>query len=338
MPITPSPPDESAPRAAPVISRETEELLLPPRSAVPVPDAEPVFGRGFFRRLRNRPEVYVPLALLGIGLALFLFGVEGTVDKEGLGRNRDPGGFLTAMAFGALFSAVALQALFTGAARKSRRGGSEDDPWTWDHPWRQEWMAPDYTGGGSGALQRPVAFLAVLGVLNLAWVADSWLLKGILLLFDILGLVLLYDVLRKLTQWLRFRHPVVTWRTLPAFLGDRLEGRVSFARSVLPAEPPRVTLRCVRDVWTTRQTNDGQIRELQAFVVYRETWELPQAAPGAPLDYVDFGFDLPDDLPGTKLGTEEPIYWQVQVIVPVAGPDLESIFLAPVYRRTQEAS
>jgi len=338
MPIPTPPPDESAPWTAPVVSRDREELPLPPRSAVSAPDAEAVFGRGAFRRLWERPEGYVPLALLGLGLALFLFGVEGTIDKEGLGRNRDPEGFVAAMAFGALFSAVALRRLqifLTGAARKDRSARSpEDEPWTWDHPWRQEWMAPDYTS--SGSMLGSVGFLAFVAVANLVWVSDSWPLRGIVLLFDLLGLIILYDLLKRGSQWLRFRHPVVTWQTLPAFLGDRLEGRVSLARSVLPAGRPRVTLRCVQDEWTTRVGQTS--RELQPFAIYKQTRELPLAALGEPLDYVDFGFDLPDGLPGTNLATDRAVYWQIQAIVPAAGPDFESVFLAPVYRRTQEAS
>jgi hypothetical protein len=135
MPITPPPPDESAPGAAPVVSREKEKLLLPSRSAVPVPGARSVFDRGFFRRLRESEGGCFLLVFIGAGIAIFLFGLL--------------------------------------------------------------------------------------------------------------------------------------------------------------------------------------------------------AAPDGPLDYLDFGFDVPSDLLGTKLATQEAVYWQVQAIVPVAGPDLETVFLAPVYRRTQ---
>lgn len=336
MPITPPPTDESA---APVVSQDKEKLFLPPRSAVPVPGAESTFGRGFFGRLRARPEACFLLLFMGVGLGLFLLGVAGTFGpyKEGLRKTGDPRFFLTAMAFGTVFFLVALrmlQIVLTGAEHKSRRAkASKGDPWTWDYPWRQEWMPPDYTGGGSGSVLGRVAFLALLGLFNVAWASDSWLFKGIVAVFDLFGLLIIYDSLQKLTQWLRFRHPVVTWRTFPAFVGDRLEGRISFARPARATGPPRVTLRCVQDEWTTRQTKNGQTSELQPFAVYKETRELPLAAPGERLDYIDFGFDIPDGLLGTKLAAEEATYWQVQVIVPVAGPDLESIFLAPVYRK-----
>jgi hypothetical protein len=341
MPIPPPPPDESASGAAPVVSRDKEKLFLPPRSAVPVPGAKSAFGRGFFGRMRGSPEGCFLLLFLGVGLAIFLFGVAGTFGpyKEGLRGNNDPRSFLGAMAFGAVFFLVALrmlQIVLAGAANEDRRAKTpKGDPWTWDYPWRQEWMAPDYTGGGSGSVLGRVAFLALLGLFNVAWISDSWLFKAIVAFFDLFGLLILYDSFQKLTQWLRFRHPVVTWRTFPAFVGDRIEGRVSFARPARATGPPRVTLRCVQDEWTTRPSKKGPTRELQPFAVYKETRGLPLAAPDEPLDYLDFGFDIPDGLLGTKLATDEATYWQVQVLVPVAGPDLESVFLAPVYRRTQ---
>jgi hypothetical protein len=312
---------------------EKEKIFAPPRSAVPRPGSKSVFGRGFFRRLRAVWEggcFLIPF--MGVGAAIFLFGVAGTVGpyKEGLRENGDPRFFYTAMAFGTVFFLVALrmlQIVLTGAENEGgRKGRNRNEPWTWDHPWRKEWMAPDYTGGGSGTVLGRVAFLALLGLFNMVWDSPSLLLKVIVSVFDLLGLLIVYDSLQKLTQWLRFRQPVVIWETLPAFLGERLAGRIAFARRVQASGPPRLTLRCVQDEWTA----SGEGRTLQPFAVYQQTLELPQEEEA--LDYLDFAFDLPDD-PPTDLVKDEAVYWQVVVDVPLPGPDLETVFLAPVYRR-----
>jgi hypothetical protein len=42
---------------------------------------------------------------------------------------------------------------------------------------------------------------------------------------------------------------------------------------------------------------------------------------------------LPADLPGTDLLRDEAVYWQVLMEVPLTGPDLEAVFLAPVYEK-----
>lgn len=144
MPITP-PFDESGSGAAPAVSRQKTELPLPPRSAVPVPGSRPVFGLGFFRRLRDSQGTGCFLLLFcGIGLALFLFGLAGTVGpwKESVRGNNDPRSFLGIMAFGAVFFLLPLRMLqiaLTGAEKKRRGRTSRKEPWTADIP-----------GGGSG--------------------------------------------------------------------------------------------------------------------------------------------------------------------------------------------
>jgi len=36
---------------------------------------------------------------------------------------------------------------------------------------------------------------------------------------------------------------------------------------------------------------------------------------------------------GADLGREDAIYWQIALRIPVVGPDVEIVFLAPVYAR-----
>lgn len=341
MPMTPPPADDTVPPGSPTVTREKQRLMAPPRSAVPVPGSGSVFGRGFFRRLRESQAGCFLLVFLAVGGGLFLFGVAGTVGpyKEGLRENGDPRFFLGAMGFGTVFFLVALRMLqvaLAGVTYKTKKKGSRSEPWTWDYPWRQDWMPPDYTGGGSGTVLGRVAFLALIGLFNVAWLSGSWLFRGIILLFDLFALLIVYDALQKLYQWLRFRKPVVIWETLPAFLGESLRGRIAFARGVRAAAPPQLTLRCVRDEWVDTTSGDTPGRELQPHAVYRETREIPlPGAPGEPLDFVDFAFELPRGLPGTDLTKEQAVYWQVHVIVPLLGPDLETVFLAPVYPKSR---
>ena len=62
-----------------------------------------------------------------------------------------------------------------------------------------------------------------------------------------------------------------------------------------------------------------------------ETREIP--LPGKdPLESIDFAFEIPYDQPGTDLTAEKPAYWQIVASVPLTGPDLETVFLAPVYQ------
>ena len=329
----------SLPSPTPTVSRDKERVIAPSRSAVPAPGAS-LFGRGFFRRLRDSGTGAFLLVFLSIGAAIFLFGLAGTAGpfKEGLRENGDPRFFYAAMAFGMVFSLISLRILqiaLTAAENKSRKKGARSEPWTWDYPWRQDWMPPDYTGGGSGTVLGRVAFLGLLAMFNVAWSSDSVLLKVIVGIFDLFGLLILYDSFQKAYQWLRFRQPVVIWETLPAFLGDKLQGRIAFARGVRAQGPARLTLRCVRDEWEVRQSGKSTIRELQPYAIYQQSREIPlDGPPGEPMDAVDFSFSVPEDQPPTDLSRDEAVYWQVLLNVPLTGPNLETVFLAPVYRKT----
>lgn len=320
-----------------------ERVIAPPRSSVPVPGSGSVFGRGFFANLRaTQGGGCFLLFFMSIGAGLFLWGVAGTFGpyKEGLRENADPRFFLGAMAMGSVFFLVALrmfQLILTGASneRRVRGRGDAKQPWTWDHPWSTGWMKPDYSGSGSGTVLGRVAFLALIGVFNVAWTSDSLLFKIIVGIFDLFGLLVVYDSVQKILQWIRVRHPVVIWPRVPAFLGGRLEGRIAFARSVAARGPAKVTLRCVEEGWveSRQKTDSGSSytqRELQPFAIYKDEQEVPLAGDS---DVVDFAFDLPVDQPGTNLAKSEAVYWQILVSVPVTGPDLEAVFLAPVYRK-----
>ena len=335
MPMTPPAPEEEV-----TVSREKERVIAPPRSAVPAPGAS-LFGRGFFRRLRDSGTGAFLLVFLSAGFSIFLFGLAGTVGpfKEGLRENGEPAFFLGAMAFGTVFCLVTLrilQVVLAETGNKARKKkGPKGEPWTWDYPWRQDWMPPDYTGGGSGTVLGRLAFLALLALFNAVWASPSWLLKGIVALLDLFGLLILYDTFQKVYQWMRFRRPVVIWETLPAFPGGQLQGRVAFARGVRAAGPPRLTLRCVRDEWVTSGSGKNRTKQLEPQAIYRQTIEIPlPGPPGEPLDAIDFAFGVPADQPGTDLSLSEAVYWQVLVDIPLPGPNVDTVFLAPVYRKS----
>jgi hypothetical protein len=294
-----------------------------------------VFGRSFFRRFRGLGWVAgLFLIFLAVGTAIFLLGLAGTIGpyKEALRENNVPRTFLGAMAFGTVFILVTLRMLQVALAGE---GGPErpprkerKEPWTWDHPWSTSWMAPDGVHGGGSVLGR-VAFFAMVALFNAAWSSGEPFLYFILAFLDLIALLVLYDTVRKVYQSVRFRTPVVVWETIPVFPGNPLRGRIAFPRDMRATGPTRLALRCVRD----EQVSPGPANQ-QPFAIYRETREVPLPGdPGEPLDILSFSFDVPRDLPGTNLMKNEPVYWQVVVGVPVAGPDLEVAFLAPVYQK-----
>jgi hypothetical protein len=270
------------------------------------------------------------LVFIMVGLGIFLFGAAGTWGpyKQGLRANGDPRFFLAMMGFGTVFALIALrmlQIVLNSASQKGRSRESRKRPWESDYPWRPEGQGPDYAGNSGGFFLGLVAFLGLLGLFNLVFLSPSpWLLRGIVLFFDLLGLVFLVDALRKAWQAIRHGRPRMRWTTFPAFLGDRLEGVFQIRPAMKPGGPVKATLRCVED---------GSGEASEPFVIYQQILEID--AGGDVLRELPLSFHVPPDLPGTHLSRAQATYWQVFLQVPVTGPDFETVFLAPVYERKE---
>jgi hypothetical protein len=270
------------------------------------------------------------LLFIALGIGIFLFGAAGTWGpyKEGLRGNNDPKTFLGMMGFGTVFTLVPLrmlQIVLNSVSRGGRHRESRKQPWEEDHPWRPEGQRPDYEGNSGGFFLGLAGFLGLLGLFNLVFTSPSpWLLRGIVLLFDLFGLVLLLDALRKAWQAMRHGRPRMRWATFPAFLGGRLEGVFLIHPALRPNGPVKATLRCIEDA------GSGESAALEPFVIYQQIRELN--AGGDVLRELPVSFDIPLDLPGTHLNRDKATYWQVFLQVPVTGPDFETVFLAPVYK------
>jgi len=206
-------------------------------------------------------------------------------------------------------------------------GGRPDEPWTWDNPWQPSGQDADDAPATAGSWRGRLILLALIGLLNLAFLAHSRLLENLIVILDLFGIVILFDLLLRL--WQASRRPRMRWTTFPAFLGGRLEG-VLVARPVLePIGAVRAVLRCVHDQRIVHTAESGDETSFEPTVLYQQIAEATIAADK--LKELPLSFAIPADVPGTDLGQEEATYWQVALRIPVVGPDFEAVFLAPVY-------
>jgi hypothetical protein len=75
----------------------------------------------------------------------------------------------------------------------------------------------------------------------------------------------------------------------------------------------------------------GSDGTLEPTVLYRQISEISIAEDR--MKELPLSFELPADLPGTDLNRDDATYWQIALRIPVVGPDIETVFLAPVYAR-----
>lgn len=325
----PSSSEEAPAPDAPTVSREKVLLTIAPRAALVLPGTGSGFGRGFFRRLVALGSgALVYLALMAIGIAVFLYGLAGNA----------AGPYKIVAACGAVFFLLVLRAFQVALNRRRERlprpRQKEDKraPWTWDYPWSKSWMAPEGEDVNSNLLGS-VTFFAVVALSNTLWLSGETFFYIFLTLFDLLALYVLYRLFRKGVQSVRFRRPVVIWEEIPVHQGGLLRGRIAFPRDVRAMGPTRLTLRCVLENKSSGPSGEAS-PDADVYAVYRETHEVPlPGEPGEPLDVLSFSFQVPRDQPGTALLKTEPVYWHLVANVPVAGPDLEVAFLAPIYSK-----
>ena len=223
------------------------------------------------------------------------------------------------------------RAALKGLQSRNRQPVDPSRPWTSDHDWRPERMQPDGARDSRQDVLKRVALLAGIALFNLAFLSPYLALKIVAGLADLGGLLILFDWALKLGHWLRHPRTWMRWTTFPAFIGDRLEGAVSIRPKQHVMSSIQVRLRCVQDERVEHATENGPISYLEPYVLYEQSFEtLP---PGETLRELPLAFDLPPDLPGTDLDPENATYWQVALRIPVPGPDIEAVFLAPVYAR-----
>ncbi|HEX5714959.1 MAG TPA: hypothetical protein VF179_02295 [Thermoanaerobaculia bacterium] len=191
--------------------------------------------------------------------------------------------------------------------------------------WRPQGQMPDYTPRTRHATPARAAILVVIFALNLLLPSASPALETVILLVDVVGFIVLFDTLNKL--WYAFwrRPPLLRWTTFPAHTGERLEALLVARPAPEVIGPVLAVLRCVQD-----ELVEGEGRV--PMQIYSQTAEFD--FPGERLKEVALTFELPSDVPGTDMDRDDAVYWQIAVRIPVVGPDLELVYLAPVYART----
>jgi hypothetical protein len=191
---------------------------------------------------------------------------------------------------------------------------------------------PDYEEGRDRSALIRGGLVALIALANVGLAAGlasrSAALQGLVFAVDLFGAAVVMDLL--LRFWHAYSRGIlrVRWTSFPVAVGGRLEGVLVCRPALEPLGPVRAVLRCVRDEQDEHGGGEGS---LEPVAIYRQVAEVP--VPDDKMRELPFSFDLPPDLPGTDLSVDEATYWQLALRIPVIGPDIETVFLAPVYPR-----
>ncbi len=251
--------------------------------------------------------------------------------------------------FGGVFALAGFFVTTLGIKTILRKSGApaprNGAPWTSDNDWDAAGAIPDGSEGAVRAVLGRLVFFVFVGFLNMLWTVHSVIVSLVLGLFDFVAILLVYDALRKMVQAVRVGTPRLAWRTFPSFTGGRFEAVFQTTRAMRPTGPPQVTLRRIEqrlnDASGDANDPDGgddvprrpaSVAEMRVYEAWSAVQTLPAFAQGTMTSF-PIAMEVPADQPGTDLSKDQCTYWQLAVSVPVVGPDLQAVFLVPIYER-----
>jgi hypothetical protein len=177
-------------------------------------------------------------------------------------------------------------------------------------------------------------FTVFLSVFNWwAWgVKDSpWMVKGIVVLFDLLLVFIWWRAILAFARTAKFGGSRLVFQRFPYSRNEGIAVRWVPPRGITSADKGSFTLRCIEEYYEERgpQTDrerwlvhDELCAESQSFDT---THEFPAARP------VELRFSLPPDARATQVSSDRPVYWELEVKLSMAGLDFEEWYLVPVY-------
>ena len=279
------------------------------------------------------PEIACGLALAVAGGAVMELASLGALNVIGLPAWVIPSVGLLFAALGLYITADGASGLRDQRATAERARSMPDQPWLWDHKWRE-----DGIGGDTGAEMAKAfgfALSALVFLLPLHWAlvvvkGIPWVVGFGVVIFDIVivgvtahGVRLIRMRRRYGASWLRFRR-------FPFPTGARLEATLDATR-MSNLSSLNATVRCVQERYELRGRTDSN-RNLQ--VVCYALWSASARVDRSAKGTFDFEFDIPADAPGSALREQPSRYWELIVASDdVPGVDYQARFLLPVYRR-----
>ncbi|MEO8432148.1 MAG: hypothetical protein ABI592_11615 [Acidobacteriota bacterium] len=296
--------------------------------------------------LKKYAEGFVPgcmgLPFLGAGILIVVL----------LSSRFDPSNKKTyfPILFGAVFMLAGLFVTTLGVKTVIRKSGGRAPrggaAWTSDNDWDPAGAIPEDSAGGFQAVVGRLVLFLFVGLMNILWTVPMppgarVIVSLVVGLFDLIALLVLFDTLRKMVQAVRVGTPRLAWRTFPSFTGSRFEAVFQTTRAMRPTGPPRVTLRRIEQRSSAasddadeapRSRTAGSAASMQAYEAWSSEKTLPDFGQGTMTSF-PIAIDVPAREPGTDLSKDDCTYWQIVVHVPVAGPDIEAVFLVPIYER-----
>lgn len=272
----------------------------------------------------------------GIGVFITLFGL----------RIVEPGGRLNAPHW----VLIPIGAVFTGCGlfiwskiwrqhRADRRHAQirlrhPDEPALADHPWDPHGQRSLLHAHAVRATIMVVFFILFLTPCNYIAFASKdahWLMMGIIGLFDLVSLYLVYDMALRWGRFCKFGRAFLRFERFPFSTREPVALAWIAPEGCTGEATGRFTLRSVREWYEAggrgKSRNTRLVREQQ----WSGSWTSSAPARIVPGQVFELVFDLPSDAPSTALHAERPFFWELEIVLALPGLDFTETYLVPIY-------
>ena len=150
------------------------------------------------------------------------------------------------------------------------------------------------------------------------------------LLFPLIGLGLLFWAIKKTKEWKRFGITPLTMDPYPGSINGQVGGHIQVNMPYDSTLNYKVTLNCIRSY----MSGSGKSRSRSESVEWQDEG-YAKVKPAAQNIFLDFCFDVPDNLPVSEESSESYHLWRLDLESEMDGIDLNRSFEIPVYNTQQ---
>lgn len=203
-----------------------------------------------------------------------------------------------------------------------------------DYGWDTTGFAPARWTRPATALAGAVGLTLFLSIFN--WWAfgvngSPWMVKAIVMLFDLILVLAWWGAFLRLGRALKFGGSRIEFARFPYRPGEAVVVRWRPASGIVRARKGSFTLRGIEEWFERRGSGRNRGAHLVQEEFWRATWRFDEPRQFTRGEMVELRFDLPPDAPGTCLHAEKPVFWEFEVKLDLPGLDFEEVYLVPIY-------
>ncbi|MCW5551006.1 MAG: hypothetical protein KIS67_02450 [Verrucomicrobiae bacterium] len=207
------------------------------------------------------------------------------------------------------------------------------EPAVADYDWNPQgyavnrWRRPARALGGAAFV---TLFLSIFNYWGF-WTQAPWMVKAIVILFDLILLAVWWQALLLLGRAIKFGGSRIEFAEFPFRLTKPVVVRWQPATGIARARRGSFTLRCVEEWFESHGSGKNRSTRMVHEQKWSGTWFLDREHTFQPQEDIELRFEPGADALPTHLHAARPVFWELEVKLDLPGLDFEETYLVPVY-------